>query len=298
MIVDMHIHMYPAHVRANPVAWAKEAGEPYWGALMGDNPAGTTVQGWVTIEQLIADMDAAGVEKVVMQGIYFQHLENCVAQNNWYIDWCKRYPDRLLGFATVQPLAGKQALDEIRRAVDRGLCGIGEILPYAQGHTIRHDAFLAVVELAIELDIPLCLHGAEPVGHHYPGRAYTPLDDYVWLAQQYPNLKLILAHLGGLLPFYELNRRVKKIMRNVFYDTAAVPLLYQPQVYKLIVQVVGSHKILYGSDYPLLLYPRQSRVPNFSSLLNEIKNSGLTLPDLSLILGNNARRLLSLESIP
>lgn len=294
MIIDMHIHMYPPHVRANPVAWARAAREPYWGAMIGDNPAGTTVQGWVTIEQLIADMDAAGVEKVVMQGIYFQHLENCVAQNNWYIDWCKQYPDRLLGFATVQPLAGKQALDEIKRAVDRGLRGIGEILPYAQGHTIRHDAFLAVVELAIELDIPLCLHGAEPVGHHYPGRAETPLADYVWLAQQYPNLKLILAHLGGLLPFYELNRRIKKIMRNVFYDTAAVPLLYQPQVYKLIVQVAGPHKILYGSDYPLLLYPRQSRAPNFSGLLNEIKNAGLTLPELSLILGNNARRLLGL----
>lgn len=294
MIIDSHIHMYPPYVYADPISWARQMDEPYWGALMGDNPAGTTIQGWVTVEQLIADMDAAGVDKVVMQGIYFRHHETCVAQNRWYIDWCRQYPDRLYGFATVQPLAGQQALDEVKRAIDHGLCGIGEILPDAQGHTMRHDAFLAVVELAISLDIPLCLHGAEPVGHPYPGRADTPLQDYVWLAEQYPDLNLILAHLGGLLPYYELNRTIKKIMRNVYYDTAAIPLLYRPQVYKSVVEVVGPEKILYGSDYPLLIYPRRSRTPDFTRLLAEITDAGLTTDELDLILGGNIKQLLKL----
>jgi predicted TIM-barrel fold metal-dependent hydrolase len=159
---------------------------------------------------------------------------------------------------------------------------------------MRDEAFLAVVELAIELDIPLCLHGAEPVGHDYPGRADTPLRDYVWLAGQYPDLKLILAHLGGLLPFYELNQAIKKIMQNVYFDTAAVPLLYQPQVYKLVTEVVGADRILFGSDYPLLLYPRQTRVPEFARLLAEIKNSGLSQAELSLLLGKNIEQLLKL----
>ncbi len=294
MIIDAHIHMYPPEVAADPVGWARQMDEPYWGALMGDNPGGATIQGWATVEQLIADMDAAGIDRVVMQGIYFRHHRSCVAQNNWYLDWRRQYPDRLLGFATVQPLAGRAALDEVRRAVDGGLRGIGEILPYAQGHTIRDDAFLAVVELAIELDIPLCLHGAEPVGHDYPGRAYTPLQDYVWLAEQYPNLKLILAHLGGLLPFYELNRTIKKIMQNVYYDTAAVPLLYRPEVYPAVVGIIGAEKILYGSDYPLLLYPRRSRTPGFTRLLAELKDSGLSSDQLELVLGGNIRRLLQL----
>ena len=51
--------MYPPQVYADPVAWARHMDEPYWGALMGDNPTGTTIQGWVTVEQLITDMDAA-----------------------------------------------------------------------------------------------------------------------------------------------------------------------------------------------------------------------------------------------
>lgn len=288
--------MYPPHVYADPVKWSRQVGEPYWGALMGDNPTGTTIQGWVTIEQLLADMDTAEIDKVVLQGLYFQHHHNCIAQNNWTIDWCQQYPDRLLGFATVQPLAGPQALAEVKRAIDQGLCGIGEILPYAQHHSIYDEAFLAVVELAIELDIPLCLHGAEPVGHAYPGRADTPLQDYVWLAEQYPALTLILAHLGGLLPYYELNPRTKKIMQNVYYDTAAVPLLYQPAVYKSVVDIVGAEKILYGSDYPLLLYPRKIRQPNFITLLSEIKNSGLTKSELDLVLGGNMQKLLGLNT--
>ncbi|MEW5957633.1 MAG: amidohydrolase family protein [Chloroflexota bacterium] len=292
MIIDSHIHMYPPAVAADPVGWARRMDEPYWGALVGDTPGGKTIQGWVTVEQLIADMDAAGLDQVVMQGIYFRHHDTCVAQNNWYIEWCRQYPDRLLGFATVQPLAGRPALDEVRRAIDRGLRGVGEILPYAQGHSLRDDVFLAVVELVIELDVPLCLHGAEPVGRDYPGRAYTPLQDYVWLAEQYPDLKLILAHLGGLLPYYELNPTLKKALRHVYYDTAAVPLLYRPQVYKSIVDVVGPEKILYGSDYPLLIYPRRTRQPGFKDLLAEIRECGLTEAQLGLILGDNIRRLL------
>ncbi|MEM7348062.1 MAG: amidohydrolase family protein, partial [Chloroflexota bacterium] len=137
---------------------------------------------------------------------------------------------------------------------------------------------------------------AEPVGHDYPGRAYTPLQDYVWLAEQYPDLKLILAHLGGLLPFYELNTVTKRIMTNVYYDTAAVPLLYRPQVYESIVSIVGPEKILYGSDYPLLIYPRKSRTPDFKRLLDEITTCGLTQDHLHLILGENIRRLLKLPT--
>jgi len=294
MVIDAHIHMYPPHVTADPVAWARQAREPYWGTLVGDNPLGRTIQGWASIDQLIVDMDTAGLEQVVMQGIYFQHHQNCVAQNNWYIDWCRRFPDRLLAFATVQPVAGQSALDEVKRAVDLGLCGIGEMLPFAQSHTLRDDAFLAVAELAVDLGVPICLHGAEPVGHDYPGRAEIPLRDYVWLAEQFPSLTLILAHLGGLLPFYELNRTVRQSLRNVYYDTAAVPLLYRRQVYRSIVDIVGPEKVIFGSDYPLLLYPGQTRRPSFTGILDEIRQAGLQSSELSLILAGNIRRILNL----
>jgi predicted TIM-barrel fold metal-dependent hydrolase len=294
MIVDAHIHMYPPKVYQDPMGWARQADEPYWALLIRDRPRRPSIQGWATVDRLLADMNRAGIDRVVMQGMYWQHLETCVAQNNWYIEWCRQYPDRLIGFAVVQPKAGDQALDEVHRAMDEGLRGLGEMLPCAQGYPMRDPDFLRVVELLIELDVPLCLHVSEPVGRVYPGKSTTPLEDYYWLATEYPELKLILAHWGGLLPFYELMKGVPKQLENVYYDTAASPLLYRPDVYRAVVNVVGAEKILYGSDYPLLVYPSQEKEPGFIRLLGEIRGSALAPDELDLVLGDNVARLLRL----
>ena len=294
MIIDAHIHMYPPEVHRDPLGWAQRADEPYWASMITDRPRRPSIQGWATVDRLLSDMDRAGIDRVVLQGMYWQHLETCVAQNNWYIEWCRQHPDRLIGFAVVQPKAGSEALDEVRRAMDEGLRGLGEMLPCAQGYRTRTPEFLRVVELLIELDVPLCLHVSEPVGHDYPGKSTTPLEDYYWLATEYPELKLILAHWGGLLPFYELMKGVRKQLKNVYYDTAATPLLYQPGVYQAVVSVVGPQKVLFGSDYPLLIYPSLDKEPGFSRLLEEIRGSGLAPDELDLLLGKNAARVLSL----
>jgi predicted TIM-barrel fold metal-dependent hydrolase len=284
--------MVPPEVQQDPVGWARQAGEPYWALLVADRPGRPSIQGWASIDRLLSDMDRAGIDRVVLQGMYWQRMETCVAQNNWYIACCRRHPDRLTGFAVVQPKAGDQALDEVRRVVEAGLCGLGEMLPYAQGYSLRERGFLRVVELLIQMSIPLCLHVSEPVGRAYPGKSTTPLEDYYWLATEYPELKLILAHWGGLLPFYELMKG--NGLKNVYYDTAATPLLYRPDVYRAVVNVVGSDRILYGSDYPLLIYPRQDSEPGFIRLLDEIRGSGLVPEELEQVLGGNIARLLGL----
>ena len=78
---------------------------------------------------------------------------------------------------------------------------------------------------------------------------------------------------------------VKQAMNNVFFDTAASPFLYSPQVYNHVIQLVGGDKIVFGSDYPLLA---QSRV------VNEIKSLDLPEEIENLILSGNAQRLLGI----
>ncbi|MCK4698418.1 MAG: amidohydrolase family protein, partial [Dehalococcoidia bacterium] len=94
-------------------------------------------------------------------------------------------------------------------------------------------------------------------------------------------------HWGGGLPFYALMPEVKKAMGNVFFDTAASPYLYHPQVYHQVSQLVGSDRILFGSDYPLLAQGR---------FLSEINSLDLPEEARSLILSGNARRLLDIRS--
>ena len=187
-------------------------------------------------------------------------------------------------------------MDELKVARDNGFRGIGEILPAAQGFSIRDPRWSKIIEFAIDEDWPVNFHVSEPVGRLHPGRIPTPFEDFQWLAATYPELKMILAHWGGLLPFHELNEEVRETFANVWYDVAASPLLYDPQVFRAVVDAVGPDKILYGSDYPLRLYPSLRKEPDFVTFLEEIKMSGLTEEEHEKILGGNVASLLGLSA--
>ena len=73
----------------------------------------------------------------------------------------------------------------------------------------KRPIWLECVKFASENGLPINFHVTEPVGHDYPGRIPTPFE-FSMVGMQIPELKIILAHAGGLFPFYELNRRLKK----------------------------------------------------------------------------------------
>jgi len=294
-IIDAHIHAYPEEVYQNPRKWGTAMGEHHWVNTVAPT-AGKSIQGWSDVRQLLRDMDAANIEKVVMLGWYWEQQATCECQNKWYIEWVQQHPDRIMGFATANPLAGQRALDSLRAAVDAGLIGFGEFLPQAQGYDLRHDAWHQVVELAVELEVPINIHVTEPVGPAYAGRIETPLADYVELARTFPQCTFILAHWGGLLPFYEMNKRVQHALQHVYYDTAASPLLYNANIYRRVIDAIGSDRILFGSDYPLLLTPNKCKRPSFLPILEELQASQLTLEEHQQILSENARRVFEIKS--
>lgn len=290
MRIDAHIHYTPPSLAEDLADFAEQ--EPYWGLLLAPE---TSIQGWVTAERMIEDMDRAGIDKVVLVAEYRQRHENCLARNDQSLDIIRRWPDRVIAFACIQPKAGPLALDELKRCRDGGLAGVGELNPYGQGLGLADPDFLRLVETCIEFDLPLNLHVSEEVGHFYPGKSTTPLRHYYELACRYPELKLILAHWGGGLFFYEIMPEVRRNLANVWYDTAASPLLYPTgAIFNVALQCIEPRKVLYGSDYPLLIYPRRQREPDFRPFLAEIEALNLP-PDIATgILGDNAARLFGL----
>jgi len=78
---------------------------------------------------------------------------------------------------------------------------------------------------------------------------------------------------------------VKAALKNVYFDTAASPYLYTPQVYGQVAQLVGAEKILFGSDYPLILQRR---------FLKEINALDLSAGVKKKILYGNAKKLLGI----
>lgn len=289
-IIDAHVHLYPPEVNRDPVAWALAQRESHWETLCTRRRKdGSPVQLFPSAEELLRDMDIAGVERSVLLGWYWEKPESCVAQNRFYAKCVRAHPDRLSAFATVHPAAA-DARDEIRRVQGDGLIGLGELSPHSQHVSLSDPAWRAILVLAGELGLPVNLHVTDPRSKSYPGRVATPEADFIGLAREFPATTFILAHWGGGLAFNAESRA----LHNIYYDTAASPLMYDSAVWQRAVNGVGTERILFGSDNPLRLYPRTEAGTGLASFVEEAR-AALSAEDADLVLGGTVKRLLNLR---
>lgn len=299
MIIDAHTHFFPPELGRDPRAWARERGEPYWVDLVAPLNH-KSIQGWADPQTILRDMDAAGVDQAVLLGWYWQRQETCRWHNQESAQLLKNHPDRFHAFAACNASTPPESvLLVLQEAESMGFSGIGELLPPVQGHDFDAPGMQALLEFAESRNWPINLHVTEPVGHPYPGRQPTPLEPLAELAADNPRNTFIFAHLGGLLPFYALNPKVAHALGNVFYDTAACPLLYDLKAITLAAKVVGHEKILWGTDYPLRIFPASQKVPDFKTFLQLLKEDEDLAPSaLQAILGQNVQRLLKKKPAP
>ncbi len=281
MIIDFHAHVFPPQIKKNRNKYIDS--DPCFAILYSKKDAKLA-----TADELITSMDKAGIDISVILNTGWTTHELCVETNDYILESIARYPERLIGFCSVQPQSYEAALDEIERCAKGGVKGVGEIRPDMQLFDPRDEEVMTPFINAVRRHkLMLLSHASEPVGHIYPGKgAITPEVLYPFITS-YPDLTIILAHWGGGLPFYALMPEVRKAMKNVFFDTAASPLLYSPQIYEQVVQLVGAERILFGSDYPLLEQGQALKDITSLNLSEEAKN---------LILAGNAQRLLGITS--
>ena len=176
MVIDFHTHIFPPEVSAQREAY--RARDAWFGQLYA-NPQARLA----TAQDLLAAMDSAGVQQAVTFGFAWGDAGLCRAANDYVLDAARRYPDRLIPFAVVQPLAVAEAEQEIARAVAQGARGLGELMPDGQGYRLDDLALLQpLAEAASAHGLPLLTHTSEPVGHSYPGKGATTPDQVVRLA--------------------------------------------------------------------------------------------------------------------
>jgi len=280
MIVDFHTHIFPPHIKRNRNKYIDN--DPCFAILYSDSKAKLA-----TADELIASMDEAGVDISVIVNIGWTTHELCVETNDYILESIARYPKRLIGFCVVQPQSYEAAIAEIERCTKGGIRGVGELRPDMQLLDFSDKEMMdPFVEIMVKHKLILLTHTSEPVGHDYTGKGSITPDIIYPLITSYPKLTIVCAHWGGGLPFYALMPEVRQAMSNVFFDTAASPLLYNPEIYQQVIQLVGADKILFGSDYPLLT---QSR------MLDEIRTLDLPEETKDLILGGNAQKLLNIK---
>jgi predicted TIM-barrel fold metal-dependent hydrolase len=290
-VIDCHTHAYPQEVADRPRAWAEARGEHHWADLVAPRGA-QSIQGWSDRASMIAHMDAAGVHRAILLGWYWEREPTCRWHNEWIAEWVRAAPDRFIGFAAIHPSG--DVVDQLETAKSLGLRGVGELHPGVQKFDAQSRGWKTLADWCTAEGWPVNLHVTETVGHDHPGRVPTPLDDFLRMAEGHPEVTLILAHFGGGLPFYEQNPKVRQRLGNVYYDCAAAPLLYDRGTLARILDVVGPGKVLFGSDYPLRLYPKTQSKPGMTRFLGEVRDA---LADASpeaqaAVLGATCRSLL------
>lgn len=279
MIIDFHTHVFPpsfAERRQEIVEL-----DATFAALF-SNPGSKLA----TADELIVAMDQSGVDVAVVMGMGWTNKGIAKEANDYIIESMKRFPSRLVGLCSVNPNWGKDAVVEVERCAKEGVAGIGELHPDTQRLDLSNrDVMASLMEVARQTGLILLTHSSEPVGHLYPGKGITTPEKLYPFARNFPENIIVCAHWGGGLPFYTLMPEVDKALDNVYYDTAASPLLYKPDIFSTIEGLKISDRVLFGTDFPLIAYQRALKLLSEASLNPEAKEH---------VLGRNAQKLLNL----
>ncbi|MCU0580382.1 MAG: amidohydrolase family protein [Desulfobacterota bacterium] len=276
-MIDIHTHIFPPDIVNNRGDFFSEDPAFRW---LYDSPQAPLA----TAENLLQAMSDHGVQQSVIFGFPWRTLKLMRRHNDYILEAQHRYPRHLIGFACVNALESGAAA-EVERCLAAGCRGVGELAFYQEGLGDAMTAALRpIAELCQGYGVPLLLHANEPVGHAYPGKSPMQLGDLYNLIKAFPDLTLILAHWGGGLFFFNLlKKEVSVTLKNVYFDTAASPYLYKPEIYRLAAEIIGPDKILFGSDYPLLPPSRY---------LKEMAAGGLPPEHQEMLTRQNAMKIL------
>jgi uncharacterized protein len=224
-------------------------------------------------EKLLPLLDAAGIDRAAVM-TYVDHPPTDPDAIAYVADAVTRYPDRLIGFARLNPNHRAEA----RRALDRAVLVLGfrgvKLHPTS---TLAHpagDATVALMERCAELGVPVLFHcGDDP---------YTTPQAIELGAARVPGCAVVLGHMGG---YFHVDDAIAAAARqpNLYLETSAMPY---PERIADAVRAVGPERVLFGSDGPGC---------NPALEVRKVRDLGLGAQVEGLVLGGNAARLLGLD---
>jgi len=198
----------------------------------------------------------------------------------------QKYPDRFSGFAAIPAQEPESAADELERAVKKlGLKG-AKITSHVRGEFLDNKKYWVIFERAENLGVPIYLHpNIPPPDMIKPYLTYTALVGSMLgfahetglhamrlicsgVFDKYPDLKIILGHLGEALPYWlqrmdtrwikegaasdpissSINKRPSEYFRhNFLVTTSGMP--WQPALICTYLSL-GADRMLFSIDYP------------------------------------------------
>ena len=218
----------------------------------------------------LAMMDDGGVSKSLISA--WQAPGRDLITNDEVAAFVAEAPDRLVGVGSVDISKPMEAVREIRRCVEElGFKAI-RVLPWLCETAPTDRRFYPVYVGCCEMDVPWCTQ----IGHTGPlmpsevGRPIY-LDQ---VALDFPELKIVGGHIG--YPWTEEAIAVATKHENVFIDTSAYTVKRYPPELVRYLQGHGRHKVLFGTNYPMIMPGHALKGLDDLGLDEDVKNAFLS----------------------
>lgn len=291
MIIDAHAHLYPERyldlIEAQGDRYPVRIGRNREGLrvlLFDDREFFTFSPGFYDADLRLAEMSAAGVDFQVLSiappMVFWADAalgrEICRVYNDELAAVVRAHPDKFAALAAVPLQDPPSAVRELERAVKtlgmRG-CLVGSNI---RGKDLDAPEFAEFFAALSELDAPAYVHPILPAGRERM-REYRldillgfPVDTTLAAArlvfggvlERHPNLKLVLSHLGGTLPFlwgrlaaasetFEgVEKRIEGAAADYFRRFYLDTIAYAPDVLAFGARWAGADRIVFGTDSP------------------------------------------------
>jgi len=191
------------------------------------------------MDDFVRVMDKVGIAKAAIAPHLGLKLD--VKRSNDYIAECmKKYPDRFIGMATINPNRPKEIIGELERCFDNLQCSVIKLHPDFFKAPMNRPDYQLIYDFAAERSLPILNHD------------WQSPDRLKELATIYPQIRFIQAHNAGNWDGHSEDEYfvIAKDLPNVYVDICASPISYK-SVEKL-VKKIGPDKIIFGSDAPFL----------------------------------------------
>jgi predicted TIM-barrel fold metal-dependent hydrolase len=224
--------------------------------FLGD-PAFESLRRWTGMELPAEDpklawtigaMDAGGVDIALLSAWWGPR--GPIISNDEVAACVAAHPDRLAGFASVDLRDPMGAVRELRRAVeDLGLIAL-RMLPWLWDLPPNDRRYYPLYSACVELGVPFCLQVGHtgPLHRSEPGRPIPYLDD---VALDFPELVIVGGHIG--YPWTEEMIALARKYPNVYIDTSAYTVRRYPPELIRYLRADGAGKVLFGTNYPMIL---------------------------------------------
>jgi len=266
MIIDFHTHIYPPAVAAKILPAAKKKLK-------------VAVPGIGSPEDLRSMMQSGEVSRAVLLPLA-KGCQDVSGLNDW-IQAAARENQELTAFGAVHPFM-ENLEEELDRLEAWGVRGV-KMMPLLQQVYPDDPRCYRLYQELVDRDMILIAHaGRDPLDRP---EVYGTPERFASLADSFPDLKLVLAHLGGLRMWDAVRRHLLPAGKNVFFDTAYVSFYMEREEMKELILDIGPERVIFGSDYPWEKPGQAAEI---------IRDLGLSEAEEDAIFFSNAAELLGL----